>query len=165
MNHCPHCGRRFLSKSSACCNWCGKEIEDAAYQAQAQTEREAFFAHQATHDAQSLAGMRALNTNSVDPMRPNIPLIDGPLLGFDPRSTASRERSRQSRDDRAIQLSVEKALADQKAEEMRQTTTNTRTATGFPQRPTAAQTAPPAVPESPEEVPEVRDDRFSHLEF
>jgi hypothetical protein len=165
MNDCPHCGRHLLSKASVRCNWCGTEIEDSAYQAQAQTEREAFFMHQAEHDAQSLANMRAANANAYDPLRPNIPLMDGPLLGFDPRPVGARQRTRQASEDRAIQRAVDQALADQQAEAPQKTTSAPQSATGFPLRPGAAQTAPPPVPETPEETPEVAGDRFHHLEL
>ncbi len=60
MTQCPHCGKRLLSHASACCNWCGATINDAEYQAQAQAEREAYFAQAAAHDAQSLAAAEAL---------------------------------------------------------------------------------------------------------
>ena len=60
MTQCPTCGKRLLSHASARCNWCGAAINDADYQARAQAERDAFFAHAAAHDAQSLAAAEAL---------------------------------------------------------------------------------------------------------
>nr|MDQ2688576.1 hypothetical protein [Armatimonadota bacterium] len=164
MNDCPHCGRKLLSKASVRCNWCGTEIEDPAYQAQAENEREAFFAHQAAHDAQSIANMRTDYANAYGSLGSNIPLINGPLLGFDPRTSGARQRNRQAQEDQAVQLAVDKALADQQPKTP-QTMPISRTATGFPQRPIAAQTEPPAIPETPEETPEVSGDRFRHLEL
>lgn len=173
MNDCPHCGRKLLSKASVRCNWCGTEIEDPAYQAQAENEREAFFAHQAEHDAQSIANMRAVNANVYDPLRPNIPLINGPLLGFDPRPSGARQRTRQTQEDRAIQRAVDRALAEQQREKQQtaapQTMPMSRNATGFPQRPVIAPAEPPTTPAPPEETseetPEVSGDRFRHLEL
>lgn len=72
MSTCPYCHRRLLTQASACCNWCGKEIPDAAYQQEAGAKREAFFVEQAMHDAASLAGVEALNVG---------PLL-GPLTGL-----------------------------------------------------------------------------------
>lgn len=157
MNDCPQCGRKLLSKASARCNWCGKEIEDPAYQAQAETAREAFFAHQAAHDAQSLANLRAVNADVYDPLGPSLPLVGGPLLDLTPRPMTTRRAS----DDRAVQRAVEQALAEQQA------APGQRTATGFPRRPVAppAEPQPPTAPEPPGDVPEVRGDRFSHLEL
>ncbi len=57
---CSYCGRKLLSHASALCNWCGAAIDDAAYQAEAQRERAAFFQHQAQHDAQSLANVEGI---------------------------------------------------------------------------------------------------------
>jgi len=76
MNNCPHCHRRLISHISPRCNWCGKEIEDAAYQAKADTERAAFFAQQAIHDTQSLVRTEAMLTTGLDPFGP------GPLFGI-----------------------------------------------------------------------------------
>ena len=76
MNICPHCHRRLLTHTSAACNWCGQEIGDAAYQQQADAERQAFFAHQAQRDAQSLANARVANVgNFIDP-------LGDPMLGL-----------------------------------------------------------------------------------
>lgn len=66
MNQCPECGKRLLSQASARCNWCGIAIDDADYQARAETEREAYFAHAAAHDAQSLAATEALLLPGAD---------------------------------------------------------------------------------------------------
>jgi hypothetical protein len=66
VTDCPKCRRRLLSHASAKCNWCGAEIVDADYQAQAQADREAYFVHQAQHDAQSLAQIDAINVNAYD---------------------------------------------------------------------------------------------------
>ncbi len=60
MTLCAQCGKRLLSQASARCNWCGAIIDNAVYQAQAQTERDAYFRHAAVRDAQSLAAMEAL---------------------------------------------------------------------------------------------------------
>lgn len=57
MSECPHCRRRLLSQASPTCNWCGREIEDTAYQQRAAVTRDAFFVEQALHDAASLAAM------------------------------------------------------------------------------------------------------------
>ncbi len=54
MDTCPHCRRKLLSHISARCNWCGVEITDAAYLAQADVERAAFRAEDALHSLQSL---------------------------------------------------------------------------------------------------------------
>lgn len=54
MNTCPHCGRKLLSHISAKCNWCGAEIEDAAYLAQAEVERAALETERAQHDRQAM---------------------------------------------------------------------------------------------------------------
>lgn len=70
MNTCPYCKRALLSHSSARCNWCGKVIEDAAYQAKAEVEREASIARQAQHDAQSLANIEAININGYNGFYP-----------------------------------------------------------------------------------------------
>lgn len=76
MTVCPHCQKKLLSQASARCNWCGALIEDDAYQAQAQQGREAFFAHAAAHDAQSLASVEAINAQgiAIDPFT-NAPLL------------------------------------------------------------------------------------------
>ncbi len=76
MTQCPHCQKRLLSQASARCNWCGALIDDPAYQAQAQQERDAFFAHAAAHDAQSLANVEAINVlgAAIDPF------TNGPIL-------------------------------------------------------------------------------------
>jgi hypothetical protein len=60
MEVCPNCHRRLISHASARCNWCGHLIEDTQYQEHAATNRQAFFAEAALHDAQSLA--RQLNS-------------------------------------------------------------------------------------------------------
>ncbi len=54
MDTCQHCRRRLLSHISVRCNWCGAEIEDPAYLAQAEVERAASRAEQALHELQSL---------------------------------------------------------------------------------------------------------------
>ena len=54
MNDCPHCGRKLLSHISPKCSWCGVEIEDAQYRAQAEVERAAQRAEEALHSFQSL---------------------------------------------------------------------------------------------------------------
>ena len=54
MNNCPKCGRKLLSHISPKCSWCGTEIEDADYQAQAEVERAALDAEQARHDQQGI---------------------------------------------------------------------------------------------------------------
>ena len=59
MNTCPHCGRKLLSHISAKCNWCGAEIEDAAYLAQAEVERAALETENARHNRQA-AGFSAI---------------------------------------------------------------------------------------------------------
>lgn len=53
MDTCPHCHRRLLSHISIRCNWCGAEIEDPAYLAQAEVERAAARAEDALHSLQS----------------------------------------------------------------------------------------------------------------
>lgn len=65
MATCAHCGRKLLSHISARCNWCGGEIDDPAYQSQAEAGRAAFFAEQARHDLQTLSIMRG-----NDPLAP-----------------------------------------------------------------------------------------------
>ncbi len=59
---CPHCRKRLLSSASANCNWCGQAVADAGFQAHAQAERDAYFAHQAERDRLSLA-----RTDAIDP--------------------------------------------------------------------------------------------------
>ena len=54
MDVCPHCRRRLLSHISTRCNWCGVEIEDPSYLAQAEVERAASRAEDALHSLQSL---------------------------------------------------------------------------------------------------------------
>ncbi len=54
MNNCPHCGRKLLSHISAKCNWCGTEIVDTAYLAQAEVQRAALEAERAQHDRQAV---------------------------------------------------------------------------------------------------------------
>ena len=54
MDVCPHCRRRLLSHISTRCNWCGTEITDAAYLAQAEVERATSRAEDALHSLQSL---------------------------------------------------------------------------------------------------------------
>ena len=53
MDTCPHCHRRLLSHISIRCNWCGVEIGDPAYLAQAEVERAAARAEDALHSLQS----------------------------------------------------------------------------------------------------------------
>lgn len=102
MNNCPHCHRRLISHISPRCNWCGKEIEDAAYQANADTERAAFFAQQAIHDAQSLVRTEAMLTTGLDPFGP------GPLFGI---LAGQRRPSVLSRPSRRQMAAQEAALA------------------------------------------------------
>lgn len=84
MNTCPYCKRALLSHASARCNWCGKVIEDADYQAKAEAEREASFAQQAQHDAQSLASIEGININGYNGFYPfglgYVPFMGGPRL-------------------------------------------------------------------------------------
>lgn len=85
MNECPHCRRRLLSQASPTCNWCGREIEDTAYQQRAAVAREAFFVEQAVHDAASLAAIEGLSFGSpwqspLDPLT-GLPLGGWPLAG------------------------------------------------------------------------------------
>jgi len=54
MDVCAHCGRKLLSHISARCNWCGGEIDDPEYQAQAEASRAAFLAELALHDLNAL---------------------------------------------------------------------------------------------------------------
>ena len=54
MDVCPHCRRRLLSHISTRCNWCGVEIEDPSYLAQAEVERATSRAEDALHSLQSL---------------------------------------------------------------------------------------------------------------
>ena len=63
MSLCPFCHRRLLSQASPACNWCGKEIPDAAYQQNAAVKREVLHVQQALHDAESLAAIEGLNRN------------------------------------------------------------------------------------------------------
>lgn len=76
MDECPHCHRKLLSKASARCNWCGEMIEDAAYQQNAQTQREAFYNHEAERDAITLARTESIIINPMDrmlgPLRPSL---------------------------------------------------------------------------------------------
>lgn len=76
MTLCPLCGRHLLSQASARCNWCGATINDAGYQAHAQTEREAYSRHTAARDAQSLAAVEALLVLST----PRDPFTHAPII-------------------------------------------------------------------------------------
>ncbi len=100
MTLCPQCGKHLLSQASARCNWCGATINDAEYQAQAQTEREAYYRHTAVHDAQSLAATEAIVIPGMTfdswtlgqipgrkQMLPNVSQTNGPLL---PTGTSAR---------------------------------------------------------------------------
>ncbi len=88
MTQCPHCGKRLLSQASARCNWCGATINNADYQAHAQTERDAYFAHAAAHDAQSLAATEAL----FIPGTPMAPFMLAPIMA--PRRIPSIEHAK-----------------------------------------------------------------------
>jgi hypothetical protein len=67
MDFCPRCQRKLITHASPKCNWCGEEIEDAAYQQLAQTARDEFFNEQAQHDAISQARIQNINVFSIDP--------------------------------------------------------------------------------------------------
>jgi len=45
MDVCPQCHRKLLTHASLKCSWCGAEITDPTYQAEAMREREAFDFH------------------------------------------------------------------------------------------------------------------------
>jgi len=92
MTLCPQCGRHLLSQASARCNWCGATINDPDYQAQAQTEREAYYRHTAAHDAQSLAAMEALLILST----PLAPYTHAPIPGPCRVSPATETRAAHS---------------------------------------------------------------------
>ncbi|MDQ2800309.1 MAG: hypothetical protein M3Y13_11795 [Armatimonadota bacterium] len=62
MNNCPHCGRKLLSHISAKCNWCGTEIEDTAYLAQAEVQRAILEAERAQHDRQAVGFSAIVNS-------------------------------------------------------------------------------------------------------
>jgi hypothetical protein len=64
---CPSCKRKLISHASARCNWCGYEIIDSKYQAQAEAERQALYAERAMHDAQSLARYDNIMNPIIDP--------------------------------------------------------------------------------------------------
>lgn len=100
MTTCPHCHKRLLSQASARCNWCGESINDAEYQAHAQTERDAYFRHIAAHDAQSLAAMERLQVSGAayDPLmlvptpdyrRTPLPPIADEAVPAEPRGTSA----------------------------------------------------------------------------
>lgn len=157
MNECPHCGRRLLSKASSCCNWCGKEIESADYQVQAQAEREAFFAHQAQHDAQSLANIHAIDVYASD-------VYGGP--------TWPGGRGRVP--DQARRVEQQAQTVAQKAQAAGTRAATPRTESGFPLRggvapqpsvPPARPPEPEDTPEAEEEMPETSGQRFRHLEL
>lgn len=108
MNICPHCHRRLLTHTSASCNWCGQEIGDAAYQQQADAERQAFFAHQAQRDAQSLAIARAANVGAfADPL--GDPVMDMMLLANTRRENAPN---------RAVEAARQAAMAEAERERL-----------------------------------------------
>ena len=79
MTECPYCRRRLLSQASPTCNWCGREIEDAAYQQRATVAREAFFVEQALHDAASLAAIEGLPVGNPW-LSPLDPLTGMPMM-------------------------------------------------------------------------------------
>lgn len=54
MNTCPNCSRKLLSHISIRCNWCGAEIKDPEYRAQAEVEHAALRAEDALHSLQLL---------------------------------------------------------------------------------------------------------------
>lgn len=66
MQNCPACQRKLISHISPRCNWCGHEIQDAAYQEEAEARRQAHAIEQAQHDAQS----RQWFQNTVDAYSP-----------------------------------------------------------------------------------------------
>jgi hypothetical protein len=62
---CPKCQRKLISHASARCNWCGEEIADSAYQAEADFKREALHAQQAMHDAKARIWFRAETADNI----------------------------------------------------------------------------------------------------
>ena len=65
--------RKFISHISPRCNWCGHEIQDAAYQAEAEIRREAHAIEEARHD-------RAVADNGFRP--PSTPTRPDGFGGF-----------------------------------------------------------------------------------
>jgi hypothetical protein len=82
MSVCPFCQRRLLSTASPACNWCGKEIPDAAYQQSAAAKRDALSVQQALHDAASLAAIEGLNMGG--PWLSPFGLMGGPQFPINP---------------------------------------------------------------------------------
>lgn len=100
---CPHCHKRLLSSASVNCNWCGQPVADADFQARAQTERDAFFAHQAERDALSLA-----RTDAIDPFSAITP-------GFPPPSRRISQTDLVQAEAKA-RAAAQQALAEEKRE-------------------------------------------------
>ena len=50
MDTCPHCNRKLVTRNSPRCSWCGEEIHDAQYLAEAKANREAMAAEERAHD-------------------------------------------------------------------------------------------------------------------
>lgn len=89
MDTCPHCHRRLLSHISIRCNWCGVEIEDPAYLAQAEVERATSRAEDALHSLQSLTISQTTYRNTY--MGYGIGNFGGPMISpYDAAALVSR---------------------------------------------------------------------------
>lgn len=144
MELCPNCHRKLISHASARCNWCGHTIEDQQYQQEASANRQAFFAQQALHDAQSLAWQLSMTGSGPfgDP-------IFGPPVPF--RSAAAQQSAV------ARQAAIETAqLAAIRA--MRQVQPST-----LPAEPGSQATTPDTEDSQTKDSPP--ENRFGHLEL
>jgi len=152
MDTCPNCHRKLISHISARCNWCGHEINDPSYQAEARVQREAFFVEQAVHDAQSLIWSQQNNvSNGFDPWG------IGPIRGgFMPPPT----------DPRIEMMAVRRAALEAEARRIRSDRAEmfSNSTSDAASEPNAANT-PTDAPAEPSAEGTVNDDRFRHLEL
>lgn len=105
---CPHCHKRLLSLASVNCNWCGQPVADADFQARAQTERDAYFAHQSDRDALSLA-----RADAIDPFSAAVAL--DPFTSF-PLPSRRTNQNDLLRAELKAQAAAQEALTEEKRE-------------------------------------------------
>jgi hypothetical protein len=148
MDNCPNCQRKLISHTSARCNWCGHEINDPDYQAQARVQRELFFAQQAAHDAQSLIWSQQNIANGADSF--GIMPVNGYLGDVQRRAQMASARRA------AVDAAVQQAASAQTAIE----------AAHSPAFGTEPEPVQGSSDTGPEESPRNADTgRFGHLEF
>ncbi len=103
LDTCPYCHRRLVSHASLRCNWCGEEIKDPEYQANAKVEREIFQVDQAMHDAASRrfnygnygSGFYPGNQNIVSNQWPTVDLHARRTLEAEIRNAALKKATAQ----------------------------------------------------------------------